>query len=118
VPATGYRLGSEVLHNERQINFRWSPVIGANAYIFTLFQETSTGRRQLIRTAPGNNTAYVLSNISMLDLGTFIWQVEAVLMEPDGTIGRRGLAGENSFIVDITLPGPVRLEEPGILYGN
>jgi len=118
LPPNGSRIGIEVLQNEKRIDFKWSPVPGANAYIFTLYQENAAGRRQIIRTNPENKTGFTLDNINTLDLGSFTWQVEAVNMDFDGTIGRHGLMEDSSFVFDIPLPGPVRLEEPGILYGN
>jgi hypothetical protein len=50
--------------------------------------------------------------------GTFDWQVEAVYMRQDGGFEQRGRPGENSFDMDIPRAGPVKIEEPGIFYGN
>jgi hypothetical protein len=97
--------------------FSWSAVQGANAYIFTLYEESANGRRQIIRRAPENNTSWTLENFSTLGRGTFVWQVEAVSRSSTGTIEQRGRIGENSFIIDIPRPGQIQAEDPGTHYG-
>jgi len=117
-PAAGSRIGIDQLRNQRRIVFRWEAVPGANAYIFTLSQQTSGGRRQIIRTEPENRTSWTLENISVLDRGTFVWQVEAVNRGRNNVIEQRGRIADNSFVLDVPLPGPVKIEDPGILYGR
>ncbi|MCL2271009.1 MAG: hypothetical protein FWC24_06675, partial [Treponema sp.] len=117
MPVTGYRIGIEQIRNQRTVDFNWTAVQGANAYIFILYQLSENEKRQIIRTEPVNRTAYTLNNIAMLDSGIFYWQVEAVNVGRSGTIEQHGRPGESSFIVDIPVPGPVQMEQPGILYG-
>jgi len=109
----GYIIGIDVLRNQKAVDFKWSRVPEANAYIFTLYQEDSGGRRQINRTAPENRNAWTLDDISKLDRGKYTWQVEAVSIKQDGSIERRGDVGENSFTVDIPRPGAIRTEKPG-----
>jgi hypothetical protein len=116
-PAGEYRIGLDELRTQRNIVFSWSAVQGANAYIFTLLQQTANGRRQIIRIGPENRTRWTLENLSLLDQGTFYWQVEAVYSGRNNVIEQQGRVGENSFIVDIPIPSQVQAEEPGILYG-
>jgi hypothetical protein len=119
LPQNGYRFNIEELKNAGAIVFRWQAVPDANAYIFTLYQQTSNGQRQIFSNAPENRLSWTLDDFSMLDgQGTFIWQIEAVNMRRDGTIEQRGRPGENSFIMDIPRAGPVTINEPGVLYGN
>ncbi|MDR0302103.1 MAG: hypothetical protein LBI04_07320 [Treponema sp.] len=119
LPQNRYRFDIEELKKTSAIVFRWQAVPNANAYIFTLYQETSNGRRQIFSRAPENSLNWTLDDFSMLDgQGTFIWQVEAVNMRRDGRIEQRGRPGENSFIMDIPRAGPVQIKEPGVLYGN
>ncbi|MDR0442099.1 MAG: hypothetical protein LBH44_01670 [Treponema sp.] len=118
LPAAGVRIGINELRRQRTIEFRWSAVPEANAYIFTLYQQTQGGRRQIIRREPDNRTSWTLRDLSTLDRGTFIWQVEAVSRNRNGTIERRGIVGENTFILDIPPPTPIQLEDTGVLYGN
>jgi hypothetical protein len=116
LPPQGHRIGFEQLNESGSIDFTWSEVSGANAYIFTLFQNVSGGRRQIIRGQPRNYTRWTLENIAALGNGTFIWQVEAVNITAAGTIMQRGRIVENSFVIDIPRPGQVQMEDPGTRY--
>ncbi|MDR0300801.1 MAG: FecR family protein [Treponema sp.] len=109
LPAEGQRIGIEEL-KEVNINFSWSAVEGANAYIFTLYEDTGSGRRQITQVGPENRTSCV-ADIKTLGRGDFVWQVEAVSTGLNNVIEQRGLPGENSFVIDIPRPGPVRIIE-------
>jgi len=108
-PARGYRVGIEQLRARRSIDFGWAAVSGANNYIFTLYQQSATGRRQVIRRELGNRTNLTLDNLSVLDRGTFIWQVEAASRR-NGRIERRGRPAESSLTVDFPLPATPTLQ--------
>jgi hypothetical protein len=114
-PLNGQRIGIEDLRLQRNIVFSWSAVQGANAYIVTLSQETDGRRRKITGTnQPVTRTSWTLDNLSVLDRGSFIWQVEAV-NTAGGRIEQHGRPGENIFIIDIPRPDQVRSEEPSIL---
>jgi hypothetical protein len=117
-PENDYVIGPETLGESRTIVFSWDPVEGADAYIFTLLGENNSGVRRSITVAEGAETSYTLNDLSLLDRGRFIWQVEAVSRGTDGTIGRRGTPGENRFTVDIPQPPPPRGKDVGVLYGR
>jgi hypothetical protein len=76
-------------------------VNGANAYIFTLFQETNNGRQLIIRTDPPLDQTRRTLDLPLLDKGTFVWQVEAVNKGRNGTIEQRGQIEENTFYMDV-----------------
>jgi hypothetical protein len=116
-PANGHRIDIEEIKTQRNITFTWAAVQGANAYVFTLYEQTENGRRQ-INSVTVANPAWTLEDISVLNRGTFIWQVEAVNRNSRGAIERRGTAGENTFTMDIPRPGQVHVENPGVLYGD
>jgi hypothetical protein len=111
LPPGGHRIGIEQLKESNSIVFTWSAVPGADAYIFTLFQDTDNGRRQIIRIPPGNRRSRTLENLEALGDGTFFWQVEAVNISSSGTVERRGRIGENSFVIDIPRSGMVEINE-------
>ena len=116
-PVNNYRIGIEQIKTQRSIIFKWSAVPGANAYIFTLYEKTENGRRQINR-ATVATPSWTLEDISALSRGAFIWSVEAVNRNARGAIERRGHAGENTFIMDIPLPSPVHMENPGVFYDH
>jgi hypothetical protein len=117
-PRAGARYGLEELRPLKNIVFEWKTVRDANAYIFTLYQQTGNGRRRMAGTGPSARTSYILDNLKMLDNGTFVWQIEAVRLGRNGIIERRGRIGEYTFVLDFPLPEPVLIEDTGILYGN
>jgi hypothetical protein len=116
-PPGNHRIGIEEIKTLTDMVFSWSAVRGANAYIFTLYDENPNGRRIIIQRPPENSTSWTLENFSTLGRGTFVWQVEAVNRSSTGTIDQRGRIGENSFIIDIPRPGQIQAEDPGTLYG-
>ena len=116
-PARGVTYGFNELQSNRNIVFRWAAVREANAYIFTLYQQTTSGRQQIIRSTVNDGTSYTLNNLSLLDRGNFVWQVEPVVVTR-GSIQRRGRTAENNFTVNFPVPRPVEIEDTGTLYGN
>jgi hypothetical protein len=107
LPVDGQHIGIEEL-KKVNIDFSWAAAEGANAYIFILYQETGNGRRQIARMGPENRNSWT-ADIKTLGRGNFVWQVEAVNIGRNNVIEQRGRAGENSFVVDIPRPGPVRM---------
>jgi len=117
-PARGTVYGFERLQSQRTINFRWSPVRGANAYIFTLYEQTGNRKRQILRSTINRSTRYTMDNLRLLERGTFVWQVEAIRMGRGNVIEQHGRTTDNIFRVSFPMPGPVEIEDTGILYGN
>jgi hypothetical protein len=117
-PVNGYQFGMSELQSLRNIEFSWQAVQGANAYTFSLYKQTTDGRQLITSIDPQVGAGYTLNDIrGVLDRGTFVWQVEALSMR-GAVIEQRGNVGENTFILDFPLPGPVLLEDTGIFYGN
>ena len=117
-PVNGFRFGFAELQSHRSIEFSWSRVEGADAYIFTLYQQAQGGRRQILRTQPVSSLTYTLNDLRTLDSGAFIWQVEAVRTDSGGVVEQNGSVAESAFIMDFPAPTPVLIEDTGILYGN
>ncbi|GHV92046.1 hypothetical protein AGMMS50268_25490 [Spirochaetia bacterium] len=119
-PENNYLIGPEQLRSGREINFAWGSVGGANAYIFSLFPdngETPANRKEIIRTEPLRQPSYTIKDLSALDVGNFIWQVEAVRVGNDGSVIQHGTAAQNRFTIDIPLPNDPKRHNPGTLYG-
>jgi len=107
-PASGRRIGIEELR-ARQINFSWNRVPGANGYIITIYRQSANGLRQISRTGPINRTGWSLTDLSILDNGSFIWEVEAVNSRGN-TIEQHGRIAQNLFIMDIPRPAQPRIQ--------
>jgi hypothetical protein len=117
-PENGYVIDSEPLLESRTLVFNWDPVAEADIYVFTLFRETDSGLRQSIISSSGPKTSYTLENLSLLDLGHFVWQVEALSLRDDGTVLRNGIPSENRFVVNIPIPDIPRGRDPEVFYGR
>jgi hypothetical protein len=123
LPEDGKLIDAAELRANRRIVFSWAAVTGATGYVFVL--ENALTGETIVRQGPAAETALVLEDLTILDVGPFAWRVEAVSAEPDGeqpgdsgTILRRGEIGENRFTIDFSLPGVPAPREPGILYGK
>ena len=103
-PASGYIIGIAELKTQRNIDFEWAAVPGANEYTFTLFEQNANGRRIIISNNAINNNGWTLTDIGILDRGTYIWQVEAMIKNQNGGIERHGITAENTFTIDIPMP--------------
>ena len=114
-PQRDRRFTMSDLQNQRTINFSWQAVRGANAYIFTLYQQTQEGKREIYSTRPMTRTNYIFEDLGILDRGPFIWQVEAVRINSNGSIEQRGNAAESAFFMDILLPGTVQIRGTGVI---
>ena len=117
-PARGHRISMSELQNRRNLNFTWREVQGANAYIFTLFHQSGSGRRQIYRSQPVTRGSYSFESLRLLDQGTFIWQIEAISRAADGSFERRGNMAESSFTMDIVLPGTIQIQGSGVQDEN
>jgi hypothetical protein len=123
LPEDGAVIGGADLRAKRSIVFSWDAVAGATGYLFTLVN-ADTGKT-IMRQGPVAETTLTLEDLTLLDVGAFAWQVEAVLAESarerrgdSVTIIQRGEIGENRFTIDFNLPGVPEPREPGILYGR
>jgi hypothetical protein len=115
VPPGGSVVGPALLRS-RRIRFTWEDIPGANAYIFTLLEQTGQGRRLVLR-AESAGPSFTLEDFGFLDRGAFIWQVEGIRREGD-RIRRRGQPGESGFTVDFPVPENPLVNEPAVLYGR
>jgi hypothetical protein len=106
-------LTEAIIVRDRQIAFGWNAVPGAASYVFTLYQAEPNGRREVLRLTQ-NDTAFTLTDLTVLDRGTFIWRVEPVSRTP----GQGGEASESRFTVSIEETTASRGQESGVMFGN
>ncbi|MDR1219196.1 MAG: hypothetical protein LBK73_06245 [Treponema sp.] len=122
LPADGKIIGGVELKETRRITFSWDAVPGASGYVFTL-ENADTGQI-IVRTGPMAETSFALEDLTTLDVGAFVWRVEAALAGPGerredpDVIVQRGEIGENSFRIEFVSPGTPVLRTPELLYGR
>jgi len=116
-PQDGDVIGIEELTRDRKISFKWEPVAGANAYIFSLLTDNQPPTL-LITAAPENVYSYDLENLTILNQGSYLWQVEAVYLNENGTIEQRGKIEQHRFTVDIRHSTDLQTRTQGTMYGH
>ena len=109
-------IGIAQLTRDRNITFSWGEVEGANAYIFSLFRNIGTPVL-LYASDPGTERSYVLNNLSILNSGGYLWQVEAVYLGPN-SIEQRGKIVQHSFTIEIQRSGNLQTQGQGTMYGQ
>jgi hypothetical protein len=123
LPKDNYVLGPKELIDAQSIDFSWNTVQNATTYIFTLYQIGADNTkkeitRSQIKTAAQTRVSFTIDDLSVLDNGTFVWQVEPVRQDADGGIEQRGSSASHTFIIDIPLPDELELYDAGTLYGR
>ncbi|MCL2092827.1 MAG: hypothetical protein FWH12_01410 [Treponema sp.] len=123
-PAPRQTIGIEELRQQRSLTFSWQGVPGADAYLFRVLKEDFfhplgfSTTSLVIEEPPLTGTSWTLEDIRTLGQGNFVWTLEAVNLDGEGEIIRRGHEGWVFFTIEIPRPGPVIPLEPGVLYGN
>jgi hypothetical protein len=112
-PVSGYILTEEIIVRDRQVSFSWNAVPGASSYVFILYQIENGGRREVLRRSQ-SETRFTLTDLAILDAGTFIWRVEPV----SRTAEQKSEAGESGFAVSIQETQASRGQESGLMFGN
>jgi hypothetical protein len=123
LPEDGKVIDAAELRANRRIVFSWDAVTGATGYLFVL--ENALTGATIMQQGPVAETALSLEDLPLLDVGPFVWRVEAVAAEPEGeapgdpgTMLQRGEISENRFTIDFSLPGIPVPRKPGIFYGK
>ena len=118
-PKNGFVIGPEFLRNNRHLNFSWQAVPGASEYSFNLYRRQSDGSLKNIYSVKSTKkTTVTLKDFSILDVGTFIWNVKAFSIAKDGFKEQENPAAESNFIIDFNLPEEVESIKPETMYAN
>jgi hypothetical protein len=116
-PTQGEQIGAHLVQQQRSLNFSWNSAFGANAYIFTLVSDKAP-QTPLIQTKPLTKTTYQVEDMTLLDVGDFIWRVEAVNVDDQGVIDQRGEVRDMRFTINIPPLSNPKLRVNGTLLGN
>ena len=109
------------LTRDRSIVFSWDTVADANAYIFSLFRSGAAETDPpalLITSAPEDVFTYVLNDLTILNHGNYLWQVEAIHRNDMGTIDQRGRIEQHNFSIDIQRSTDLQTQRQGTMYGQ
>ena len=118
-PKNGFVIGPEFLRSNRHLNFSWQAVPGASEYSFNLYRRQSDGSlKNVFSVKSTKNTGVTLKDFSILDVGTFIWNVKAFSIAKDGFKEQESPAAESNFIIDFNLPEEVESIKPETMYAN
>jgi hypothetical protein len=116
-PAQREQIGANLVQQQRSLNFSWDSVSGANAYIFTLASDKAP-QTPLVQTKPLTETVYRVEDMTLLDVGDFIWRVEAVNVDEHGGVDQRGEVRDIRFTINIPPLSNPKLRVNGTLLGN
>ena len=115
-PAKGFVFGPEELRRRRAIPFSWEKVDGATHYRLTLKKQG--GAEPVLFIDRWGKTEFLLDELSHLDRGEFLWEVEALAVDGEGELEQEGTPVRSSFFIQLP-----RMENPsaktgGSLYGR
>jgi hypothetical protein len=113
-PAAGYTLTEEIILQDRRIVFSWDRVSGATGYTFILYQVERGTNREILRQTALRVPSYTLTNLTLLDAGEFVWQVEA----ESGNVEQESEAATNWFRVNLGEIRAPESRESGVLFGR
>ena len=116
-PAPEFVVNAAYLRSSRTLEFRWEPPAGATSQTFSIYRRMSDGRpgwKVLEEELPGAARAYTLSDLSQLDVGSFIWSVDAQAEGADGIVEQFGTPASSVFSIQIPLPRQVEMIAPVI----
>ena len=102
---------------DRRVAFGWDEVPGANVYIFSLFRDVDPPIL-LASQSTENEPGYVLDNLSILNEGNFLWQVEAIYRNENGVVEQRGTIERHTFSVQIQHSTELQPRIQGTMYGQ
>ena len=112
-------LGATYFKNNRSISFSWKAVAGATSYTFVLYKVNANGTRVAVQTNRRlNATSVQVTDLTKLDVGTFVWEVTAYAHASDGYEERRSESSSATLKIDFTAPQQVETVDPGRLYGE
>ncbi|GMO52177.1 MAG: hypothetical protein Ta2G_10050 [Termitinemataceae bacterium] len=108
LPEDGTIIDSDRLRQKRSIDFSWDSVNGANTYLISIYKASDRSRSVFATQIP--RTQFSLNNLSVLDVGDFVWEVEALVINNKGVIEQHGLKASSTFKIDIAIPSNPKLK--------
>lgn len=118
-PQNNLVMGPAYLKKNRSITFSWKAVEGATDYSIVIYRKTSASKREKIYEQKKIKGAqYKFTQMSLLDVGTFEWEVTAYSHAKDGYEEQKSPSSSAIFKIDFSMPGEVENVSPQNLYGE
>ena len=116
-PSGNLVMDSKYLRKNRSISFEWKEVPGATEYNFILYKKEKNGNLTTVMSEKGvKGTKVKLKKLSILDKGTFEWNVTAYSYQKDGFEERRSPTSRNTFDIKFDSPVQIKAEKKGRMY--
>jgi hypothetical protein len=92
------------MSNQNALNFLWKPSRGATSYLLELHQivrdRTRASDRRVVA-AQTSDARYSISDMNLLDVGSFYWTLKAVKRGPGGRVIRSSRKLKNDFKISV-----------------
>lgn len=97
------------------LDFSWRPVPGANLYRLSLYQ-VAGGTQRAVTRVETRNASYSLTDLKKLDVGQFIWTIQAMESYP-GTnrAKRRSDEVRTPFTITLGIKGSLKIDAPAVV---
>ncbi len=97
------------------LDFSWRPVPGANLYRLSLYQVVGGTQRAVTRIET-RNVSYSLTDLKKLDVGSFIWTLQAIESYP-GTnrVKRKSDEARIPFNITLGIKGDLKIDAPSMI---
>ena len=97
------------------LDFSWKPVRGANQYRIGLYHVIA-GIQHSVATLETRNTSYKFADLKKLDVGKFIWTLQAMDIDPaTNRIRRESEEIKTMFEIKLGIKGDLKLNTPNII---
>ncbi len=117
-PSDNFVIDIPYLRNFRTVPFKWAENKAVNEYLFELYQRNENGTLKRILSKTLNGNSFILSDLTVLDVGEFEWHVTAFRKASDGFVEQKSSVVSNRFSVNLDLPDTVKVKDTGRLYGE
>ena len=118
-PQNNLVMNSNYLRKNRSVSFEWNAVNGATEYNFVIYKKDKNGNLSAIYSEKGiRGTKVKIKDLSIFDVGEFVWNVTAFSYAKDGFEEQRSEAASRSFKIDIKIPSAIETVNPGKMYSE
>ncbi len=118
-PANRLVMDSQYLRKNRTIVFTWQAVEGATEYQFALYRKGSGKSLIPVMTERSvKGTSVRLKDLSVLDVGDFVWNVTAYCYAKDGYEEQHSRVASSEFKISFDEPDKIQTIKPGRMYAE